>query len=76
MPGGLNRVNLMSAVWNADTTSDLHLGGTLKLNGVDDAYWVEAAQIQEVVVADGSLSFNPLGEVIDAEGQGGSFEGG
>ena len=73
MPGGLNRVNLMSAVWNADTTNDTLLGGTLKLDGVNDAYWTEGAEIQEVVAAGDSLGFEGIGEFIDFEGQGGSF---
>lgn len=73
LPGGLNRVNLMAAMWNADFTNDSLLGGTLKLDGVNDAYWSEAAQIQEVVVADGVLTFKSVGELIDKEGQGGSF---
>lgn len=75
LPGGLNRVNLMSAVWNADTTNDLLLGGTLKLDGVNDAYWTEAAQIQEVVVTDGALGFESRGDLQDFEGVGGSFGG-
>jgi len=76
LPGGLNRVNLMNAVWNADTSNPTLLGGTLKLDGVNDAYWTEAAQIQEVVVADGALTFKPIGDVVDFEGQGGSFGAG
>ncbi len=75
LPGGLNRVNLMAAVWNADTNNDTLLGGSLKLDGVNDAYWTESAQIQEVVVVDGALGFNPVGDVIDQEGKGGSFGG-
>ena len=64
----------MAATWNADRTNDSLLGGTLKMDGVNDAYWTEAAQIQEVDVADGALtSYNPSGEVIDMEGQGGSY---
>jgi hypothetical protein len=74
--GELNRVNLMAALWNSSQTNDMLLGGTLELDGVNDAYWTESAQIQEVVVADGNLTFNPVGEVIDMAGQGGSFEGG
>lgn len=74
--GELNRVNLMAALWNSSQSNDMLLGGQLQLDGVNDAYWTEAAQIQEVVVADGNLTFNPVGEVIDMEGQGGSFEGG
>mgnify|MGYP001824461007 FL=1 len=75
-PGGLNRVNLMAAMWNWDTTNGNYLGGSLQTDGVNDAYVTEAAQVQEVVVTDGSLTFNPVGEVVDLEGEGGSYEGG
>jgi hypothetical protein len=75
LPGGLNRVNLMAAMWNWDTTNDGLLGGTLKLDGANDAYITEAAQVQEVTVVDGALTFNPLGEIVDFEGQTGSFGG-
>jgi hypothetical protein len=75
LPGGLNRVNLMSAIWNADTSNDLLLGGTLQTDGVNDAYWTEGAQIQEVQVVDGALTFEPIGDFIDQEGQGGSYAG-
>ena len=76
MPGGLNRVNLMAAVWNADTTNDNLLGGTLKLDGVNDAYWTEAAQLQRVTAGDdGSLSFEAVGDLSDFEGEGGSYQG-
>ena len=73
MEGGLNRVNLMAAVWNADTTNDTLLGGTLKLDGVNDAYWTESAQLQRVSIVDGALAFVPTGELVDFEGAGGSF---
>lgn len=76
LPGGLNRVNLMAAMWNADTNNDNLIGGTLKMDGVNDAYWTEAAQLQEVVASDaGELTFSPVGDVLDVEGQGGSFAG-
>ncbi len=74
MPGGLNRVNLMAAVWNADTSNDLLLGGTLKLDGVNDAYWTESAQLQEVTDdGSGGVTFTSIGDFIDFEGQGGAF---
>jgi len=73
MDGGLNRVNLMAATWNADTSNDTLLGGTLKLDGTNDAYWTEGAQLQAVVVKDGTLTFEPKGDFVDFEGQGGSF---
>ena len=76
MEGGLNRVNLMAAMWNADTTNDNLLGGTLKLDGTNDSYWTEAAQLQRIVAGDdGSLSFESTGEVADFEGQSGTYAG-
>ena len=77
LPGGLNRVNVMAALWNYDgPTSELVLGGTFKLDGVNDAYLIEAGQIQEVQVADGALTFVSQGEFTDLEGQAGSVSGG
>jgi len=75
LPGGLNRVNLMAATWNADVTNDNLLGGTLKLDGTNDAYWTEAAQIQEVQLVDGALTYVDIGDVIDVEGEGGTYQG-
>ncbi len=76
MPGGLNRVNLMSALWSLDATNDILLGGSYALDGVNDAYLTESAQLQQIVVGDdGSLTFDPLGDVISLEGEGGSYEG-
>ena len=76
LPGGLNRVNVMAALWNADTSNDLLLGGSLKLDGVNDAYWTEAAQLQRIVVGpEGNLSFESTGDVADFEGTSGSYEG-
>ena len=54
------------------------LGFVFPLPGVaflNDAYWTEVAQIQEVQVVDGGLTFVPVSDIIDFEGQGGSFEG-
>ena len=75
MPGGLNRVNLMSAAWNVDTVDPLLMGGTLKTDGVNDAYLQEAAMVQEVQVIDGELGYADITEVYDFEGQVGSFQG-
>ncbi len=65
----------MSALWNIDAGSPYLLGGSLKLDGVNDAYWTEVAQLQEVTVDGDSLGFNPVSDIIDFEGQGGSFAG-
>ena len=74
-PGGLNRVNLMASVWNGDYDNELLLGGSLITDGVNDAYWTEAAQVQAVEEADGGLTFVSVGDFIDLEGQGGSYQG-
>ncbi len=76
MPGGLNRVNLMAAAWNADFENDQLLGGSFTTDGTNDAYFTESAQLQQIVVNDaGSLGYEPTGEPVDLEGQGGSYEG-
>ena len=75
LPGGINRVNVMEATWNLTTINDNLLGGTIILDGTNDAYVTEAAQIQEVQVIDGNLTFTPISGVIDTEGEGGSFGG-
>ncbi|MCB0969437.1 MAG: ABC transporter substrate-binding protein, partial [Ilumatobacter sp.] len=67
MPGGLNRVNLMSAAWTLDTADPLLMGGTQKTDGVNDAYIQEAAVIQEVVVVDGALGYTDVSDIIDLE---------
>lgn len=75
LPGGLNRVNLMAAAWNADVSSDYLLTGQYRTDGVNDAYFVESGQVQEVVVTDGALAFSPVGDALDFEGAGGSVGG-
>ncbi|MGA9279018.1 ABC transporter substrate-binding protein, partial [Ilumatobacter sp.] len=75
LPGGLNRVNLMAAMWNWNYENPGLLGGVQATDGVNDAYVSEAAQIQEVTVVDGSLTFEPLSDIIDLEGQTGSYGG-
>ena len=73
LPGGVNRVNVMEATWNLMTLNDNLLGGRIILDGTNDAYVTEAAQIQQVQVIDGNLTFTPISDVIDTEGEGGSF---
>ncbi|MCO8125603.1 ABC transporter substrate-binding protein [Acidimicrobiia bacterium EGI L10123] len=79
MEGGLNRVNLMRAVWNADFSNPLGLdGGTYQTNGTSDAYLVEAAQfVQYVPPAEGEElgRYEPVGDLINIEGQTGSVGG-
>lgn len=79
MDGGLNRVNLMRAVWNADFSNPLGLdGGTYQTNGTSDAYLVEAAQfVRYVPPAEGEElgRYEPVGDLINIEGETGSAGG-
>lgn len=79
MEGGLNRVNLMRAVWNADVVNPLGLeGSTYKTDGVNDAYLVEAAQFAKYVppAAGEELGkYEPIGDLINLDGETGSVGG-
>ena len=79
MEGGLNRINLMKAVWNADVENPLGLeGSTYTTDGVNDAFLVEASQFAQYVppAAGEELGrYEPLGDLISVEGEGGSYEG-
>ena len=79
MEGGLNRINLMKAVWNADFENPLGLdGSTYRTDGVNDAYFVEAAQFARYVPpADGEElgRYEPIGELTNLEGETGSVGG-
>ncbi len=75
LPGGINRVNVMKATWNLDTTNGNNFVETIRLDGTNDAYITEGAQLQEVQVIDGKLTFTPVSEIFDYEGQGGSYGG-
>jgi branched-chain amino acid transport system substrate-binding protein len=78
--GGLNRVNLMRAIWNADWVVPLGLeGSTAKSDGTNDAYLVEAAQFARYVppAAGEELGrYEPIGDLTDLEGETGVYEGG
>lgn len=79
MEGGLNRINLMKAVWNADFTNPLGLeGGTYKTDGANDSYLVEAVKFQryKAPAAGEELGrYEDVGDLQDIEGETGTFEG-
>ena len=76
LEGGLNRVNLMRAVWNADIVNPLGLdGSTYASDGVNDAYLVEASQFARYVPpAEGEElgRYEPVGDLLNLEGESGS----
>lgn len=50
MDGGLNRVNVLKAIWNSDFANPLYINGIVwKTDGVNDPFLLEAAQIAEYV---------------------------
>lgn len=79
LEGGLNRVNLMDAVWNADISIPLGLdGSTYATDGTNDAYLVERAQfVRYVPPAAGEEvgRYEPIGDAIDVEGDTGAYDG-
>jgi len=79
MEGGLNRINLMRAVWNADFSNPLGLeGGTYQTDGTNDSYLVEAVKFQRYVApaAGEELGrYEDVGELQNIEGETGTFEG-
>ncbi|MCW2666157.1 MAG: putative transporter substrate-binding protein [Frankiales bacterium] len=76
MEGGLNRVNLMRAVWNADFVNPLGLeGSAVKTDGTNDAYIVEAARFAKYVpptAKGGTGRYEFVGEILNGEGSTGS----
>lgn len=77
MEGGLTRVNLMRAMWNADHVNPLQFEGmTARTDGVDDAYLVEGAQFGRYTYdeATGVGSYEYVGDLINIEGESGSSD--
>ncbi|NNE73133.1 MAG: ABC transporter substrate-binding protein, partial [Acidimicrobiales bacterium] len=74
--GGLNRSNLIAAMWSLDFDNPgLYDGVTGQTSGADDAYLLENALIAEYLHADEGGSFVPITDVFVAEGTNGSFGG-
>jgi ABC-type branched-subunit amino acid transport system substrate-binding protein len=81
MEGGLNRVNLMRAVWNGEWENNLQRQGTFKTDGINDAYLPEAAQFVRYVppaAGEDLGTYEPVGDIVSLEGETGSVtkEGG
>lgn len=80
MEGGLNRVNLMRAIWNADWESPLGIEGAVaSTDGTNDSYLVERAQFARYVPPGAGEElgrYEVVGDVIDIEGETGTYEEG
>jgi branched-chain amino acid transport system substrate-binding protein len=75
--GGLNRANIMLAAHAVQQTSPILLPGiTSKVDGLKDAYLVEAGQIVQYTVTDPKQlgTYVPNGPLIDIEGKLGTYK--
>lgn len=71
MTGGLTRVNLMNAAWNADFALPLAVSGTAKMDGKSDAFIIETVEFTAYDAARGSQVFT--GDKFDYQGKTGTF---
>ena len=74
MDGGINRTNLMQAMWQVDFESRGALGNSPRaMDGANDSYMVEAGRIEELVVDADGARYVPISGVISFEGETGTF---
>lgn len=74
MDGGINRTNLMRAMWQMDFDSRGAIGNSPRaMDGANDSYMVEAGRIEELVVDADGARWVPISDVIDYEGQTGTY---
>ena len=74
MEGGINRTNVMRAMWQMSFDSRGAIGNTPRaMDGANDSYMVEAGRIEELVVDADGARYVPISDVIDYEGETGTF---
>ena len=74
MEGGINRTNVMRAMWQMNFDSRGAIGNTPRaMDGANDSYMVEAGRIEELVVDADGARYIPISDVIDYEAQTGTF---
>ncbi|WP_419918439.1 ABC transporter substrate-binding protein [Candidatus Poriferisocius sp.] len=74
MDGGVNRTNLMRAMWQVDFESRGAIGNSLRrLDGAIDSYMVEAGRVEELVVDADGARYVPVSDIISFEGDTGTF---
>ena len=73
---GLNRATLMQAAYQLDFVSEGSIpGAVFKTDGASDAYIIEAGEISELNFVGDVGSYSGVSDLIDREGEGGSFGG-
>ena len=74
MDGGINRTNVMQAMWQMDFESRGAIGNAQRtMDGANDSYMVEAGRIEELVVDADGARWVPISDVISFEGETGTF---
>ncbi|WP_419849378.1 ABC transporter substrate-binding protein [Candidatus Poriferisocius sp.] len=74
MDGGINRTNVMRAMWQMDFESRGAIGNAQRtMDGANDSYMVEAGRIEELVVDADGARWVPISDVISFEGETGTF---
>ncbi|MXW42642.1 MAG: ABC transporter substrate-binding protein [Acidimicrobiia bacterium] len=76
LDGGINRINVMRAMWQLDFMARGAIGNSLRrMNGAYDSYLVEAGRMEELVVTQEGAYYMPVSDVIVLEGTTGTFGG-
>ena len=76
MDGGINRTNVMRAMWQMDFASRGALGNSpRRMDGANDSYMVEAGRMEELVVDADGARYIPVSDVLSFEGETGTFGG-
>ena len=74
MDGGINRTNVMRAMWQMDFASRGALGNSpRRMDGANDSYMVEAGRMEELVVDADGARYIPVSDVLSFEGETGTF---
>ena len=74
MDGGINRTNVMRAMWQMNFDSRGALGNSPRaMDGANDSYMVEAGRMEELVVDADGARYVPVSDVISFEGEPGTF---
>ncbi len=76
MDGGINRTNMIRAMWQLSFAARGSVGNSLRqMDGANDSYLVEAGRMEELVVDADGARYVPVSEVIALDGDTGTYGG-
>ena len=74
MDGGINRTNVMRAMWQMSFDSRGALSNSPRaMDGANDSYMVEAGRIEELVVDADGARYVPISDIFSFEGETGTY---